>query len=92
MKPIWYPSADLVAQIAHFLAGALAVIGTTKLLKKPAWQGAAGITVFAAVKEFLFDALIERQGFFDNATDFGFYLLGALAAMIAQAALLKRKK
>jgi hypothetical protein len=83
MKPLWYPSEDLDAQFAHALAGMTAVFGAQALWPGYWWMGAIGILIFAALKEFLFDALIEQQPFHVNLRDFGFYMLGAALSAIA---------
>jgi hypothetical protein len=81
--PLWYPSEDLDAQFAHALAGATSVFGTQVLWPGHWWVGLLSIFLFAALKEFVFDALVELQPFHANLRDFGFYMLGAAAAAIA---------
>lgn len=87
-KPLWFPSEDLDAQFAHALAGSTAVFGLQVLWPGHWWVGWMGIFVFSALKEFIFDELVEGQPFAANLRDFGFYMLGAAAA--SSAVLLKR--
>jgi len=75
--PHWFPSADLDAQFAHALAGTTAVFGAEALWPGHGWVGLTGIFVFAALKEFIFDSVVEAQPFIANLRDFGFYMLGA---------------
>ncbi|HEV1992487.1 MAG TPA: hypothetical protein VGR34_06450 [Candidatus Dormibacteraeota bacterium] len=75
--PLWYPSEDLDAQFAHALAGTTTVFGAEVLWPGHGWIGLTGIFVFAALKEFIFDAIVEAQPFTANLRDFGFYMLGA---------------
>jgi hypothetical protein len=87
-KPLWYPSADLDAQFAHALAGSTAVFGVEALWHGHWCVGWMAIFVFAALKEFIFDELVEGQPFSANLRDFGFYMLGA--AVASTAVLLRR--
>lgn len=75
--PLWLPSADLDAQFAHALAAMTAVFGAEALWRGHGWIGLTGIFVFAALKEFIFDSVVEAQPFPANLRDFGFYMLGA---------------
>lgn len=76
----WMPSFNLVAQLAHFGWGGFIV--TSFALFGMEWFGFLGLFAFAALKEFVFDALIEEQSFQDNALDFGIYLTGGMAALL----------
>lgn len=71
-KPIWTPSTNLIAQIAHFEAGMLGTI------LWPGW-GAAIMFCWALLKEFIWDTLIEDATFESNLTDFAFYCVGIVA-------------
>lgn len=84
-QPLWYPSNDLVAQLAHFFAG----LGAP-LLALTLWHASiapvvtfAAFVAYAALKEFVFDALVEKQPTSANARDFTFYALGLAVAMTA---------
>lgn len=67
-----------VSQIAHALAGALAVAEAQVLFGPAAvWPAAAAMAEFAAVKEFWFDVHYEdSQTAGSGALDFAFYALG----------------
>ena len=47
------------------------------------WYVAAGIIGYAALKEFWFDAVYEKQPFLDNLEDFLEYTSGSLAGLLA---------
>ncbi|HXM32259.1 MAG TPA: hypothetical protein VN921_01305 [Chthoniobacterales bacterium] len=79
----WLPSPDLIAQFAHALAGATSVFGMEALWPGHGWIGLTAIFVFASLKEFIFDSVVEGQTFMENLRDFGFYMLGAGIATAA---------
>jgi hypothetical protein len=87
-KPLWFPSEELDAQFAHALAGTTAVFGMETLWPGHWWVGWTAICIFAALKEFIFDSLVEGQPFRANLHDFDFYMLGA---GVASAAVLLRR-
>jgi hypothetical protein len=87
--PLWYPSANLDAQFAHVGWGALLVLAVAlawQAAKRPLgfapeWAGALLTIVYAAVKEFAFDVIVEGDGFRNGAVDFAFYCVGITAAI-----------
>lgn len=87
--PLWYPSANLDAQFAHVGWGALLVTAVAlgwRATKRPlgiapVWAGTVLALVYAAVKEFAFDVLVERDGFRNGAADFAFYAIGVAVAI-----------
>lgn len=88
---LWYPSANLDAQLAHVGWGFLLVIvvrfawrAATKLpAANPAPLRAAILLtlLYATAKEFAFDVLVERDGFRNGAVDFSFYCIGVAGAV-----------
>jgi hypothetical protein len=87
--PLWYPSANLDAQFAHVGWGALLVSAVAlgwqaarrPLGVAPEWAGVVLTIFYAAVKEFVFDVVVEGDGFRNGAVDFAFYCVGIAAAM-----------
>lgn len=77
-------SLNEVSQIAHALAGALAVLGVQALFgPRWVWLAAAAMTLFAAIKEFWFDVDFENAQTAGNGLeDFLFYQAGIAAALI----------
>jgi hypothetical protein len=87
--PLWYPSANLDAQFAHVGWGALLVSAVAlgwraakrPLAIAPIWAGVALTLLYAAVKEFAFDVIVESDGFRNGAVDFAFYAVGVAVAI-----------
>ena len=77
----WMNDADVLAQIAHFGYGALVVVTAAYLGGDRRAFGFAGAwAVYAALKEFVYDANFElpKQTWRDNVLDFSTLVGGAL--------------
>jgi hypothetical protein len=73
----WMNDPDVLAQIGHVLGGYAVVI--TAAMFTQAWPGwALAMIVYAAIKEFWYDANYEipKQSWQDNLTDFSMYCAG----------------
>lgn len=72
--PIWYPSDEVDAQMAHLGWGAfISFAGST------IWGpgvGAAMLLAWATLKEFAFDIVIEEDTWLDSLFDWSMYLVG----------------
>jgi hypothetical protein len=84
-NPIWYPSPNLIAQLAHVGWGFLLVMATLFIGRWRKWADpvAAAVMVvamYAEIKEFAFDIYIEKDPFMSSAKDFAFYMVGIAAA------------
>lgn len=80
MKQLWFPSGNLIAGLSHFAWGALVVLAFA--LFGHLWIGLGAMAAFAAIKEFVFDALVEGQTTKDNLTDFVEYAGGFVLALV----------
>ena len=74
-------SGDVDAQIAHVLAGISLVVTTAYFSNSSVWWTtglSVGLILYAAVKEFWYDANYEipHQTWEDNLLDFGMYCAG----------------
>lgn len=79
ITPIDY---EIAAQFAHFGMAAFLVSQLGRLGWKGLLIGAIGMTVFAAVKEFVYDVQHENalvRG--SSSLDFGMYMAGVLTAV-----------
>ena len=81
VTPIWYPSEEVDAQAAH------AGWGMALFLMVCYWGwgllgGAMVVVGWAAVKEFVFDIVIEKDTWDSSAVDFAFYLVGAVVGLM----------
>lgn len=85
MQPI-IPSNDFIAQMGHGGWGALIIMAFyatgTKLHKPLAKWGVLGAGVWALLKEFVWDAIVEQQKTPDNVHDFLSYAIGISAALV----------
>lgn len=75
----WILRPYVAQEAVHALIGYGTVI-TFAYFWKPL-DGFLTVAVFAALKEFAFDAIVEHADFENNAADFAFYMSGALAAL-----------
>jgi len=89
MTAIWSDQtlSDVAAQFSHALAGSTIVFGTIVLFA-PMWLAATLplFIIYACVKELWYDTVYEtaaQRG--SNAEDFGFYCVGAVAALLLYA-------
>jgi hypothetical protein len=85
-KNEWMNNATVLAQIGHFLGGYTII--TTWAFHGGSWRAvvivAGVVVVYAAVKEFFYDANYEipHQTFWDNLLDFSFWCLGAAVGVL----------
>jgi hypothetical protein len=80
----WMNNPQYLAQVGHFLGGAMIVTLVTVFGGfELGVYALAPITVAAGVKEFWYDMKYElpKQTWADSAMDFVFYFLGALVAV-----------
>lgn len=80
---------EIINQIAHFLAGALgifgpiALFGKEKLYSRVLRYSIIGIILFAAIKEFGYDAWLgHTQPFLGATIDFGVFVAGISTAVV----------
>lgn len=78
---IWYPSVPEITQGLHAALGLAGVWGPVAVLGVSPWWGFVGVLAFAAVKEGVFDIIVESDGWYNGLIDFSFYALGAGAAL-----------
>ena len=84
--PAWVPSALFLKQETHFAFG-LALPFAARALGYPTTYGVALILAVSFLKELLLDPWLEGAPFlWDGAEDFGFYLVGIVAALAMLAA------
>lgn len=79
-KPLWRPTNGFITASCHFAWGALIVLFFAPRLG--IGYSFAGLALWAGVKEYAWDSLVERDSFEGNTTDFVFYLLGGLFGWI----------
>jgi hypothetical protein len=76
LPPLWYPSAWLDSQLAHFFAGAFLVLALA--LKLRLWWAWGLLLAWIAVKEWVFDILVEKDTALSSAVDSALYVVGGL--------------
>lgn len=81
--PVWYPSAEFLAQGGHFLIGLLCVI--LPLAFFPGWKygalyGGIAALVYMILKEFTFDLIVEKDTVANGFRDLWYLTLGVLSA------------
>lgn len=77
--PEWYTSLAWVTQMAHLFSGWAAVL-TVDLWAKRWWMPLLLLQVWALLKEFLWDILIEQDTWPSSLLDWSMYSLGGLVA------------
>lgn len=74
VTPIWYPSDEVDAQMAHLGWGMAIILGST-FMWGLVWALVA-LELWAAVKEFCFDILIEKDTWLSSLFDWSMYQVG----------------
>ena len=85
MNVKWMSNPQYLAQVAHFLGGALLIVLSALFFgwgRPVYWTFGAGLAL-ASAKEFIFDVAKWGEGdsWADSAMDWAFYVLGGLAGL-----------
>lgn len=79
--PVWYPSEEVDAQMAHVGWG-IAFVLLVHVWGGGLLLGLLVVLAWATLKEFVFDIVIEQDSWASSAVDFAFYCVGAAMGMI----------